>query len=168
SRAWGWGVVLAVFGGFLFAWATILTPGPILVYPTYSNPVSLAVDPIFPTLGRLVAGPILLLTASVATGAALIVRYQRSDDIGRHQVRWYVVSGIAIVVGLVAFIVALLTLPPDSELGELVTSGFYIAIAVPPFALPFALLRFRLSQIDTLIGRAVVYSALTAILAGIY
>ncbi|MET1231654.1 MAG: hypothetical protein ABWY52_02240 [Candidatus Limnocylindrales bacterium] len=168
SRRWRWGVFVAFLGGLVFAWGTLLTPGPVVVFPTYINPVALAVDPTLASLARVLVGPVLLLSASAATGAALAIRYLRADEVGRLQVRWYVVSGIAIVVGLAAYIAAVLTLPPESDIGQLITIGFYIAIAIPPFALAFAILRYRLYDIDTLIGRAVVYSALTAILAGIY
>lgn len=168
SPGWRWGVILAALGGLVFAWGILLSPGPVAVFPSYTNPVALAVDPTFASLARVVVGPILLLSASAATGIALALRYLRADDVARHQVRWYVVSGIAIVIGLAAFIAAVLTLPPDSEVGQLITIAFYVAIAIPPFALAFAILRYRLYDIDSLIGRAVVYSALTAILAGIY
>jgi hypothetical protein len=167
SRGWRWAVGLAVVGAGVLAWATLISPGPILVYPSYRNPAPFVLDPTTATLARVV-GSLILLMAAAGTGLGLAARYRSADEIGRLQLRWYVVSGIALVIGLVAFIAAVLTLAPDSELGQMVTIAFYIAIAIPPFALAFAILRYRLYDMGSVIGRAVVYSALTAILAGIY
>lgn len=102
------------------------------------------------------------------TAAALVQRYRISDPVGRLQVRWYSASGVGLVVGFVAYVVAVLTLPHSSAVGQIVITLFYLSAAVPPFFLVFAIQRYRLYEIDTILGRAFVYGLLTAILAGIY
>ena len=161
-------VAAAAFGGLFFSLGVAGTPGPLLWFPTIDNPLPLSGDTPWPALFRYVIGPGLLVAGAVATTLALMSRYRRSDEIGRLQLRWYVASATVLTVGFVAYLVALYTLPDGSTLGELVMTSFFFAAALPPIAMVIAINRYRLYDIDTIIGRAFVYGALTAILAGLY
>jgi len=57
---------------------------------------------------------------------------------------------------------------PFVELGTAILSALFLTAALPPIALFFAILRYRLYDIDTIISRAVVYGALVAVLGGVY
>ena len=168
APVWRFGIVAAVVGYGVFAIGIALTPGPLTLFPTYVNPVHPALGSELPALARVVVGPALLVIGSISTAAALVQRYRTADEIGRLQVRGYAASGVLLVAGFVAYVAAILTLPPTSVLGEWIVTLFYLSAAVPPFFLVFAILRYRLYEIDHIIGRAVVYGSLTAILAGIY
>ena len=168
SPTWRLGILAGALGSLVYTIGIALTPGPLATFPTYDNPLNPAVDPVVPWLARVVLGPVLMTAGAISTAAALVERYRMADHIGRLQVRGYAASGVGLVVAFVAYVVAVLSLPPSSSVGEWVVTLVYLGAAVPPFFLVFAILRYRLYEIDTIIGRAVVYGLLTAILAGIY
>ena len=61
--------------------------------------------------------------------------------------------------------------PPGSSLPwwSLATStGWWLTLTIVPLALSFAVLRYRLYEIDLIINRTLVYGALTAMLVGMY
>ena len=161
-------VAAAAFGALFFSLGVAGTPGPLLWFPTIDNPLPVPGDTIWPALARYVIGPSLLVAAAVATSVALMERYRRNDEIGRLQLRWYVASATVLTVGFVAYVAALYTLPDGSILGELIMTSFFFAAALPPIAMVIAISRYHLYDIDVIIGRAFVYGALTAILAGLY
>ena len=95
-------------------------------------------------------------------GASLVVRYRRAGTTERLQIKWvaYVGVGMAVV-----FPIAALQIDGISDVAFLI--GFTLVAALP-LAVAFAVLRYRLLEIDRLISRTFVYGALTAILAGLY
>lgn len=161
-------LAVAAFGALFFALGVAGTPGPLLAFPTYDNPLPVPGGTIWPTLLRVFVGPGLLVLGVIGTSVALLQRYRAAGPTGRLQLRWYVTGAVVLSIGFTLYIVALLSLPPDSPWGELITTSFYFAAAYPPIAMVFAILRYHLFDIDLIIGRALVYGALTAILAGIY
>ena len=105
--------------------------------------------------------------------AAQIYRYRSvSTSIQRQQTKW-VIAGIGarilVLIGLlvpVAFVPSLSA--PDALyplLAGMVTS---LALTLGPIAFMFAVLRYRLYDIDLIINRTLVYGSLTGILAAIY
>ena len=89
-----------------------------------------------------------------------------STPVQRQQTKW-VILGVAAAFG---FYIGLLVI---SLIGELIPS-FINTIILPvaflliPLSLGFSILRYRLYDIDVLINRTLVYSALTVILTGVY
>ena len=115
-----------------------------------------------------------MVTYGLAFGAQ-IYRYRRvSTPAQREQTRW-IVFGLAIWLILMALqsvpYLYLGNLPAGAPVPNWAAASatlWWLAIAVIPVTLSISILRHRLYDIDLIINRALVYGALTAILAGLY
>jgi hypothetical protein len=116
-----------------------------------------------PLVGVLAAAGNAMVTAGILLAAvSLVVRYRRAGPVEAAQIRW-----IALVAAFasVAFAVSVLRIDVISD------SAFGIGLvllACMPIAIGIAITRYRLYDIDRLINHALVYGALTAILAGVF
>ena len=92
--------------------------------------------------------------------ASAFVRWRRSDDIERHQIKWFIVAAVGLVI---AFIVSFAEF--DQVISEFAfatgLTGVWAAIAV-------AVLKYRLFDIDRIISRTVSYALIIAVLAAVY
>ena len=115
-----------------------------------------------------------MVTYGLAFGAQ-IYRYRRvSTPAQREQTRW-VVFGLVVWLMLMALqsvpYLYLGNLPAGAPVPNWAAASatlWWLAIAVIPVTLSISILRHRLYDIDLIINRALVYGALTAILAGLY
>jgi hypothetical protein len=96
---------------------------------------------------------VLLIPLLLATVAAPIVRWRRSTGVERQQLELFVYAASFVVLGYVLIVSGLPG--PWSSLIDL-------AILALPVAIAFAVLRYRLYDIDVLIERTLVYGALSA------
>ena len=103
-----------------------------------------------------------------------IYRYRRvSTPIQRQQTKW-VIAGFAIAFGPLAisltieYSLLIQIFPKSSLLISLVQLLFDLLLLIFPLSLGFAILRYRLWDIDVLVNRALVYGALTILLGVIY
>jgi hypothetical protein len=132
-------------------------------------------DPTLPT------GPAgaLILAFIVAAAIAQVYRYRRiSSPVEREQTKWVVFGfflGAMIILGpqIIVALVPRADFDPlfhDSPLiAQLVVGApWVIGLALIPIFIAVAVLRSHLWDIDTLINRALVYGALTALLATVY
>jgi hypothetical protein len=106
---------------------------------------------------------------SVLAGiAAVVVRYRRSRGIEREQFKWLAAAavflGITLAVEVFAEFGGLLP-PAMRQAGAALT---VIGFAVIPVALGFAVLRYRLYDIERIISRTVSYAIVTGLLVGGY
>jgi hypothetical protein len=119
-----------------------------------------------------VAAVLTLFAAIVLSALSLVVRYRRTSGVERQQLKWFALaaglSGVSIVGQVLSFFVAqVLNLDPQfgdtlwNLLGAATNTGLYMAVG-------FAILRYRLYEIDILINRTLVYGSLTATLALVY
>jgi hypothetical protein len=92
----------------------------------------------------------------------MIVRFRRSIGVERQQLKWIVYAGVAAAGGF-AF-----TLFLSEPLTNAVFAVAFLAFIGVPVAAGFAILRYRLYEIDLLINRTLVYVPLTAMLALVY
>jgi hypothetical protein len=104
----------------------------------------------------------LALPAFICAAAALVVRFRRSRGVERQQLKWIVSALVLVGVGLG------LTAGTHGLFGEWTFFLAMFSLAAVPVSVGFAMLRYRLYDIDVVINRALVYGILTAILAGIY
>ena len=103
--------------------------------------------------------PLLLL----ASGAAVIVRFRRSRDDERQQIKWFAYA--------VTIMVFLFTLGHSLGLTQIVGVAplvFAIPLTGLPVAAGIAILKYRLYDIDLVINRTLVYATLTATLIALY
>ena len=128
----------------------------------------------FNTLPAQMLGAIWLVMFTAAFWAQ-IYRYRRvSTHAERDQTKW-VVFGLIVWMGVMILewlpYLFLQNLPvgtPRPAWAAASGSIWFLSLAIIPVALTIAILRHRLYDIDVIINRALVYGALTAILAGLY
>jgi hypothetical protein len=164
SPAWRNALSVVLLASVIAAIALATRPGPLVFFPTTLNPAFEGGANPVPTAIAL----ILMASSSGLAGAALIARYRVSDPITQVQIRWYISAGVVLATAYIAYVIAVLTLPPFDSIGQAIATIEYLALALPPIAITIAILRYRLYDIDAIISRAFVYGALTALLAGIY
>src|SRR5215217_1084483 len=152
----------------------VLVPGPLEDHPGVRNPLGLES---YPWLGIVAISAVLLLPLCILTSAfSLMLRYRRSGGEVREQIKWLVFA--ALFVGVVYFggMITQLLFAPDPltpsgttplwvSLEQYLLLLSYVGI---PLAIGFAILKYRLYDIDILINRALVYGTLSVLLAGIY
>ncbi len=153
--SWRWRAQLAVLWG-----------SGILAYFADSYETSGSVGP-SGWLGSIVASAAIVFQLSLVAGFfSLLARWRRSGPLERLQLKWVVYS--VAVVGATALVVETIisNLAPAYYLpGTFLLS---IVILAVPVTMGVAILRYRLYDIDIIINRTLVYSALTASLALVY
>ena len=116
--------------------------------------------------------PILLFwfVVTLSLGIAQVHRYRRvSNPVQRQQTKWIVFSVLlSIVVGF-GLEFPTLILPSLNILYDVFATTFTtIVVLLIPLSVGFAILRYRLWDIDVIINRTLVYSSLSVVLALIY
>jgi hypothetical protein len=171
---------LAWFAGAVIVVLSVtegLAPGPLENQGGVRNPFGLER---FPWLAdaALIILPLLPLCI-LASAMSLVLRYRRSEGEVRQQIKW--IAFVASFAGLV-YLIALASpfilapellnnggrLPPTPLWFDVLVSVAVLGFAGVPVAIGFAVLKYRLYNIDVLINRTLVYGALTATLALIY
>src|SRR5215211_785484 len=173
SRRWR---PLAWLSGMVMVLASLgitFAPGPLEGHPGVRNPLGLEGTPpwVF-TAG--IAILLLLPLCMIASALSLVLRYQRSGGEEREQIKW--IAFAASVVGLLYLITMVSSLTYSGPWGAagtplwlgLLQQAALASFAAVPIAVGFAVLKYRLYDIDVVINRTLVYGALTAALALIY
>ncbi len=94
----------------------------------------------------------------VAGAASLIVRFRRSGQEQRLQLKWFMyASAVSAVVVLVTAVLGRNPLP-----------AFEVFVPLIPAAVGVAILKYRLYEIDRLISRTLAYAIVTGLLVGVY
>ena len=158
-----WAAVAIALGlAVLLAELRILLGTPILMDNAgLPNPLYLpALEPVLAAgdeLASLVAGPLFGLSM-----VSLFLRYRRSDQIGRLQIRWLVAAAAAAAALFgVSFFASAAVADAAESLGV-------IALNLIPVAIGIAIVRHRLFEIDRIISRSISYALITIILIATY
>ena len=171
--AWLAGAVIAVESATVF-----LTPGPLQELRGARNPFGLENHPWVEGLGLIVL-PLLPL-CMVASAVSLVLRFRRSTGVVREQIKWiaFAASFMGLLylgimgTGLIIHLISAPQTPSDlgsqSLLGALLENVMVLSFAGVPVAIGFAVLKYRLYEIDIIINRTLVYGALTATLVALY
>lgn len=167
SRRWrpvAWLSGLAMLLGAVRA----LRPGPVSEnFPGVANPYAVP-GALGEVLGRFES--VLFVAwalAAVLSVVALAVRLRRSRGVERQQLKW-LGSAMAFVALAFVVVVPVYLLTDFSVAGGFVTGLPAIGLTLVPVAAGFAILRYRLYDIDVLIRRTLVYATLSAVLAITY
>jgi hypothetical protein len=174
SRRWR---PLAWFSGavlIMVSLAIALTPGPLPDLEGVRNPFGLEGYPWIADASKVI--PVLMPLCAVASALSLVLRYRRSGSEEREQIKWIALAGS--FVGLMSLVTVFSTLIFEPLfLGATGTQPLWLGIlqdvellsfAGIPVAVGFAVLKYRLYDIDLLINRALVYGSLSATLALVY
>ncbi len=171
--AWLSGAVIA-----LESVATFLMPGPLEDLGRVQNPFGLEGHPWVATVGWVVL-PLLPL-CMLASALSLVLRYRHSGGEVRQQIKWiaFAASFMGLLyltmmsAGTVIWLLSAPETPSDlgtrSLWGALLESVMVLSFAGVPVAIGFAVLKYRLYDIDVIINRTLVYGSLTATLVALY
>jgi hypothetical protein len=185
-----WLYALMAFGGYILLWiaglhfalvfpqpSAIVVRWPVLIpliyvaaygfFFSYLAALWFVAPTTLAWLGGWLPGVGIIAIAYIGLGGVAILRKYRTsrDVIARQQMRWavfsFIVSGMMTVV---------LWLIPYNILGRpLISSATLGLLGIPlPVGLAFAILRYRLFDIEIIIRRTLVYGALTVMLLALY
>jgi hypothetical protein len=110
----------------------------------------------------------------LASALSLVLRYRRAGGEEREQIKWIATSAsVVVVVYLVTLVLSLRSASSWFAEGtplwlKLLQYGALMSLTAIPIAVGFAVLRYRLYDIDIIINRALVYGSLTVVLAVTY
>src|ERR687897_643372 len=173
SRRWR---PLAWLSGAVLVLASVgvmLSPGPLEHLGGVRNPFGLEGQHWMTSAGYVVL-PLLPL-CMLASALSLVLRFRRSRGEERQQIKWIAFSAaVVVMVYLIAMVASLLS-PAETWFAgsspawlRLLQTAALLSLTVIPIAVGFAVLRYRLYEIDLLINRALVYGSLTVLLATTY
>jgi hypothetical protein len=155
-----------------------LTPGPLDGVEGARNPFGLEGYPWLDVLGW-TALPLLPI-CMLASAASLVLRFRRSGGEIRQQIKWIAFAasfmGSLYLLMMGASVISVLLAAPGTRSdpgtqtlwGALLEDVMILSFTAIPVAIGFAILRYRLYDIDVVINRTLVYGSLTATLALLY
>jgi hypothetical protein len=159
--AWAAGVSMAALSAFL-----ALAPEP-LITEAVAIPNPLAV-PALAGLGIFEGIAFAaLLGCGVLSAASLLLRFKSASAVERQQLKWFCFAASLLVVALILNSDAV-TLQVPQQVSVLSDLLFYVGVAAVPVATGMAVLRYRLWDIDVIIRRTLLYTALSLSLAVVY
>ena len=166
--AWLSGVVIA--SGSL---GLMLSPGPLDMPRGIRNPFGLEAAP-WVAVAAHATLPLLPL-CMLASALSLVMRYRRSRGDVRQQIKWIAFAASLVALTYLIAIVALFIHPSEIWFAaglplwlDLIEYAALLSITSVPIAIGFAVLKYRLYDIDLIINRTLVYGSLTGALALVY
>ncbi|MGH9198860.1 MAG: hypothetical protein ACRD1T_24425, partial [Acidimicrobiia bacterium] len=148
-----------LWGGFLALALAILSNAFAVTEPIpgIQNPYAMPrLSPLWKILQDITV-PVLIFSL-VGAIASLVVRFRRSRDVERQQMKWFIFAGALAPAPFVAY-----------EINETVSEFLLPLIAILfPIAVGIAILRYRLYDIDVVINKTLVFGALAAFITLIY
>jgi hypothetical protein len=174
SRRWRPLAWLSGFAMVLASVALTISPGPLPGHPGVRNPFGLEGHPM---LAQALPGVIVLLPVCIlASATSLVFRYRHSSGEVRQQIKWVAFAASFVGLMYLSTVVSGLLFAPEADwasgdtplLWDILLDAVLLSYAGVPVAIGFAVLRYRLYDIDILINRTLVYAPLTAMLVLVY
>jgi len=159
SRRWRPVLLLAVGSYLVFAATLLMLAGTSRVGPSGQVPREPSVE------GLVMAATTGVFAGLVGGAAAVVVRLVRGGGEERQQMRWIAVASIGLAVVPVVALAVNLTGRPTPLVLILALHVAYLAV---PVATGFAVLRYRLYDVDRVIGGAVVLTVLVVVASAGY
>jgi hypothetical protein len=157
----------------LLSAAILLDPGPLQSLEEVRNPFGLEEHP-WVTDAAYIALPLLPLCI-LASALSLVLRYRRSRGEERQQIKWIAFAASVVGVMYLIAMVSAFIFPSGAWFAansplwlDLLSYAALLSFTGLPIAVGFAVLRYRLYNIDLLINRILVYGSLTAMLIAVY
>jgi uncharacterized membrane protein YozB (DUF420 family) len=155
----------------------LFTPGPLTEVEGVRNPFGLEEAPWL--VDASIALLLLLAVCSFASAVSLILRYRRAGREAREQIKWIALAASFVGLAFLGSILSVIIFAPEyftPEGGEgtpplwfgLLQYVIMLSFASIPVAIGFAVLKYRLYDIDILINRTLVYGSLTVLLVALY
>jgi hypothetical protein len=172
SLAWLSGVVMV-----LASVVITLAPGPLEGHPGVRNPYGLeGLEGYTWAESAGVVIPALLPVCILASALSLVLRYRRSGGVVRQQIKWVAFAASLVGVAYLSVVVVGLFFTTEAAWGSegtpllvsVLQNVVLLSYASVPVAVGFAVLKYRLYDIDILINRTLVYGSLTILLAATY
>jgi hypothetical protein len=168
NRRWFGAIGLTVAAGGLLVFATAVDPQGLWSYPTLPNPAAVP-NGLAPTVTAIRYAAVGLLVPGIALAVAAVwLRYRRGSMRLRAQLRWILLGVVISAICALPYLAARFVLEVDESTGEMAAAIAQAGSIAFPIAAVFAISRYRLFDIDLLIGRTLVYVPLMAILSGLY
>ncbi len=174
SRRWWWPAGIAVGLQALGALVLLTIPWDVMSGDEGRAPglAGVPLDPLTPPLpdGFWPLTPLVFwigfLLAFFLGVAAFATRFRRSDEARRTQLRWMLLALVTDVVLLVALMAGTASAPQWAKvfLGDVTLVLMHVVIAA---AVVVAVARYRLYDVDLLLGRTLLYAGLAAVVVGI-
>jgi hypothetical protein len=164
--AWLSGAVIV-----LVSLGTALTPGRLPDLGGVPNPFGLEE---YPWVAEAAQGVTLLLPlCMLASALSLVLRFVRSGGEEREQIKWLAFAALILGLGSSSFVIPSIILSNDAGGADplwvnLLEDAILLSVAGIPVTIGFAVLKYRLYDIDLIINRTLVYGALTTTLALVY
>jgi signal transduction histidine kinase len=152
SRASTFAMALTIFGLFFDP-------------ETKGNPIANRTLALFGLLGL-----ILLAVCILASIASLFVRRRSADAVERHQLRWVAAGGLVFFIGwLLSLVVSIVGHIPDGSTASTILGlATLTAYAAVPVGIGFAILKYRLFDIDVVIRKALIVAVLAVFFTLVY
>jgi hypothetical protein len=152
--------------------AGIFVPGPLPEVRNVRNPFGLEGQPWLVNANEAIGllFPLCLLTSA----SSLLLRYLRAGEEVREQIKWLAVAASVVALGVSGAVIQGTLFSSgasgstDPLLGNLLEDAITLSFSGVPVAIGFAVLKYRLCDIDILINRTLVYGSLTIVLATVY
>ncbi len=152
----------------------VFVPGPLEGHPGVRNPFGLEQYPWLPLVASFVV--LQLPLCILASAASLVLRYRRSGEEAREQIKWLAFAASFVGAAYFGILLTQLFFAPE-YLTTNKTPPLWVSLQLNilflsytgiPIAVGFAILKYRLYDIDIIINRALVYGSLTVMLALVY
>src|SRR3954451_13673398 len=168
STRWAIAGWTTLIGAFIVGLSVGLSPTGLAWFPSLPNMFAAPASMRVALQGAEIFGLSLMVAGVLAATISMVVRYRRSADVQRAQMRWIAVAVVLFAGAGLPFVIVRYGLDLPYSSGHILMALALVAGCFLPVAAAIAILRHRLYDIDLILNRALVYIPLTALLAGMY
>jgi hypothetical protein len=165
SKRWRWVIILLLGAGivevFLATFTQSFRPAGMEASQAFPNPIGFIPEQVINGILPILVLPFLIL--ALLCVAALFVRYRHSTLVVKEQIKWLLYACSLFIASYIPFFITA-GWNSSSLLDLLIT----FALMLIPISIGIAILRYRLWDIDVVIRKTLVYTALTILLALVF